>query len=308
MRIRRNAAKIPSPLSIPTQSPALAAEGDAEVAAMGGGVEMHVCELNQSPWDAMSFTPPPRLVPAELTLRRRVKIEAMTEGAEAEGEEEKRERKVAKKPIGRKKVKRKSSSEEAEGEIVKKTEVQAAAPSATCKKTDGKGWHCKREAQHPHSLCEYHLTQVRSYYSNGGCGGGGGAAAAHVHDQQTSRSSTGGIDGEQNEDKKRSLPKKKINKKDDGGGDSGAGRTRKPPTSDFYYYYSGFGPWWGRRRNGGGGVDQVTTVHDQAPEDLDLDDEDTDDVGVLGDDDGDDVSGKRRGRKPIKARSLKSLL
>ncbi|CAA7390765.1 unnamed protein product [Spirodela intermedia] len=307
MRIRRNAAKIPSPLSIPTQSPALAAEGDAEVAAMGGGVEMHVCELNQSPWDAMSFTPPPRLVPAELTLRRRVKIEAMTEGAEAEGEEEKRERKVAKKPIGRKKVKRKSASEEAEGEIVKKTEVQAAAPSATCKKTDGKGWHCKREAQHPHSLCEYHLTQVRSYYSNGGCGGGG-AAAAHVHDQQTSRSSPGGIDGEQNEDKKRSLPKKKINKKDDGGGDSGAGRTRKPPTSDFYYYYSGFGPWWGRRRNGGGGVDQVTTVHDQAPEDLDLDDEDTDDVGVLGDDDGDDVSGKRRGRKPIKARSLKSLL
>lgn len=34
-----------------------------------------------------------------------------------------------------------------------------------CKKHDGKKWFCKRPAQLPHSFCEYHLNQSRSYYS-----------------------------------------------------------------------------------------------------------------------------------------------
>ena len=51
----------------------------------------------------------------------------------------------------------------------KDNKEKAAAADTTityCKKNDGKGWHCKRSAQLPHSFCSYHLAQTRSYSSN----------------------------------------------------------------------------------------------------------------------------------------------
>ncbi|XP_042474909.1 uncharacterized protein LOC122056997 [Macadamia integrifolia] len=35
-----------------------------------------------------------------------------------------------------------------------------------CNKTDGKGWKCKKEAKRGRSLCEHHLSQPKSYYTN----------------------------------------------------------------------------------------------------------------------------------------------
>ncbi|MQL77451.1 hypothetical protein Taro_009867 [Colocasia esculenta] len=391
MRIRKHAARILSALSAPAQPRAPAAAPEAPAAPAGRELEMHVCELNQSPWDAMAFSPPrgedlydyqeledmeeelngllaeatlsaqaveeelaavvsdasgcPTFIPAaQSSWRRQPKIEEMVEGAE---EEEKRVRKIeaAKKRSssqGTKRNKRKmaSSRERVGAEQDKvKMELESGIAVTTCKKSDGKGWHCKRAAQRPHSLCEYHLTQVRSYYSNGS----GSNHALQQHLQPPRKTHGGGIDAKQNAvfipDKKKNTKKKATTaKKDDGSkgdiGDGGDGRARKKPTSDFYYYYSGFGPWRrGKRRSGGGEqegghVDAINSddegdggaprdgapsrmPHDQGPDDLDDDDEDIDggDHEAGGCDGGDEVpAGRRRGRKPIKARSLKSLL
>lgn len=274
-------------------------------------------------------------------------------------EDEKRERKMEPRKRSSsqntKKIKRKIASsgrmESTEDEKVK-TELEsasAATAATTCKKSDGKGWHCKRAALRPYSLCEYHLTQVRSYYSSGGSTPHALALPQHQHQQPSRKTHGGGIDANQNAalipDKKKNSIKKTTStttkKKDTGsdrsdvGGDGAGGRAGRKPASDFYYYYSGFGPWRGKRRSGGvdgdrgaqvaGNVDDASDgdddrevgrdgapsskAHDQAPDDLDDDEEDMDGRDEVRRYEGDDVAvGRRRGRKPIKARSLKSLL
>ena len=185
-----------------------------------------------------------------------------------------------KKRRGKKWAKKKKTVAERNG-VVGKTEKEASAsPTVTCKKTDGKGWFCKREAHYPHSLCEYHLIQVRSYYSGGTAG---------CQPRACRRS------GEHTNDSKRPERKKTSR---NGGGDR---------TSDFYYY-SGFGPWWAKRRNKAKGDVEEVRCYDRSADAGVHDDGKMDGGEALVDGDGVDDSGKRRGRKPIKARSLKSLL
>ncbi|XVF73149.1 hypothetical protein PTKIN_Ptkin12aG0178400 [Pterospermum kingtungense] len=99
-----------------------------------------------------------------------------------------------------------------------------------------------------------------------------------------------------------------------------------------FYYYSGFGPLWGKRRGGGSGGEisrnniieeakegencsAITTQNNTTPssssrindnEGFDYVDDDDDEEEEEDDENGD--SGKKRMRKPIKARSLKSLM
>ncbi|KAK8935760.1 hypothetical protein KSP39_PZI013288 [Platanthera zijinensis] len=163
--------------------------------------------------------------------------------------------------------------------------AEAEAAGMKCKKTDGKGWHCKRAAQIPHSLCSYHLTQVRSYRTR-------------FEDQIHGNGSRGNS-------KRREKPAS--------AGDTGG-------VASNYYYYSVIGPWWGKRRgpiNGRESSESDISAQEH--------DDNTDNVGV-GDDEEEDDEGsrcdhviykkkrplnkkkKKRGRKPVKARSLKSLL
>ncbi|CAN6288082.1 unnamed protein product [Urochloa humidicola] len=47
---------------------------------------------------------------------------------------------------------------------VKKEEVEEVAPRVyKCKKNDGKRWHCHRTVSQPNTLCNYHFVQKRSY-------------------------------------------------------------------------------------------------------------------------------------------------
>ncbi|XP_039126952.1 YTH domain-containing protein 1-like [Dioscorea cayenensis subsp. rotundata] len=145
-----------------------------------------------------------------------------------------------------------------------------------CSKSDGKGWHCKKPAHMPHSLCRYHLAQLRAYNASYRVPG---------------------------------KPRR---------------RTESNTGSDFYYY-SGFGPWRAKRRSGGGEVvkkESVCEVDECNDNDDHVDDDGGGVVVVYDDDDDDDdeeeeeeeeevaigVSSGKRGRKRIKARSLKSLL
>ncbi|URD78318.1 WRC [Musa troglodytarum] len=162
--------------------------------------------------------------------------------------------------------------------------------SASCKKSDGKGWHCKRPAQHPHSLCRYHLSQLRSY----SCTHGNGKVA------ESAKEGPVGVAGR----------KKKT---DIAGADS-----------NFYYYYSGFGPW--RRKMRGGSSDNGDQCDHHASDEDDGneysesgdgydaavagDDQDSDDEDCFNDggSEGNKRSCRKRGRRKMKARSLKSLL
>lgn len=275
----------------------------------------------------------------ESTLRRQEQVKTEVVMADAsEGDEEKRERKKdAKKRStnGRsKKTNRKHASFCAtRGEDDEKLKMEVGSSStasvaATCTKSDGKRWHCKRKAHHPHSLCDYHLSQVRSYYSNG-------VRTTHVLQQQQplSKQNSASIPDKMNTNKKKTTTKKGSssngNKTSTSSGGT-AGWTRRKLPSDFFYYYSGFGPSRGKRRSDGGGhregagpgtcdVDandgddggdggghdgaSLPWVHDQGLDDLD-DDGDEDDLAV----EYDVVASRRRRRKPVKARSLKSLL
>ncbi|XP_009401828.2 uncharacterized protein LOC135585919 isoform X1 [Musa acuminata AAA Group] len=166
----------------------------------------------------------------------------------------------------------------------------AAATEAcsSCKKSDGKGWHCKRRAHHPHSLCNYHLAQLRSY------------SCSHGHGHGKASGSPKESHGDVGRRKK---------KTEAAGADS-----------SFYYYYSGFGPWRGKTRgsssdNGDGcshpAADEEEVETPMAGEDEeDSEDDDHDNSGRDGNDGRKEGrrSYRRKGRKRMKARSLKSLL
>jgi len=165
-----------------------------------------------------------------------------------------------------------------------------------CKKNDGKGWHCKRPAQLPHSFCSYHLAQTRAYSSS---------HRASTTDHASEAATAAETRAE--------------------GGDS----------DNLYYYYDGFGPWQGKRR--GRALTVSAKVREEEKEDGRMSVERDDNV-VAGEDeynldcfDEDSVSHqhknykengkkneidrlgkkrvlKKRGRRPFKSRSLKSLL
>lgn len=157
-----------------------------------------------------------------------------------------------------------------------------------CCKTDGKSWQCRREAAEGNSLCEHHLSLIKSYSS----------VAHHAA-------------------KKSVKPAVETQRRT---------RAKKAPASSSsnpyeFYYYSGFGPRWGKRRgetrkNSNGSsmpknLGDAKLEDQQAPapaasyianedfEFLEYEDEDEEENRD---------NGKKRVRKPIKARSLKSLL
>ncbi|CAN8308962.1 unnamed protein product [Cochlearia groenlandica] len=100
--------------------------------------------------------------------------------------------------------------------------------------------------------------------------------------------------------------------------------TAAAPTNPYeFYYYSGFGPRWGRRRNGSGGDDKIvmsdektTAFNEEVDETAAFNDEsrsfdyeeEEEKYDVIDEEDSDNVKMNKRGRKPLKERSLKSLM
>ncbi|KAH6766651.1 hypothetical protein C2S52_017634 [Perilla frutescens var. hirtella] len=180
------------------------------------------------------------------------------------------------------------------------TEAEAAPPvkneeTILCCKTDGKSWQCRREAAKGNSLCEHHLSMVKSYSSNVG---------SHHAAKKSVKPPPPPQEAAAVDAPRRARPKK------------------APASANPYefYYYSGFGPRWGKRRgegrknssmpkNVGGDGDGSGEAEAEAVisniEEFDYEeyeDEDEEDEEESRD------NGRKRVRKPIKARSLKSLL
>lgn len=143
-----------------------------------------------------------------------------------------------------------------------------------CSKTDENGnWICGLEAKEGETFCEFHL---RSYI----------ALAPHVVQPVTKKSST--KSGKNNGAKKAKMEV-------------------DPNPYKSFNYYSGFGPNWGKRRAARELSKRnevvVTPSSSNGTEDLSVFEDEEED-----DDDKSEVTGTKRVRKRIKARSLKSLM
>ncbi|XP_073112332.1 uncharacterized protein [Elaeis guineensis] len=311
MRIRKCALKLlgstiayfsPPPPELQQQQPSSSPEWDSHAASVAAAAAGILCQLNRSPWD---------LIPNEQNVVSQENEDAdpidddgikgarkpfdpplIKSGVRKKVEEEEEEKKV------KKKVKRKRMEKGMDSTVATETD-ETATP--LCKKSDGKGWHCKRPAHLSHSLCQYHLTQLRSYTNN------------NNHRKALDQATGGG-------DKHRKKRKADI---------AGDGN------NFYYYYYYGFGPWRGKRRGSSCSSDNFGNVTEEegrgnsesadghnAPVMGDDEEDSEEEDGGKGccneedrsddDDEEEEEEEKRncrkRGRKPVKARSLKSLL
>ncbi|KAK4745282.1 hypothetical protein SAY87_011594 [Trapa incisa] len=214
-----------------------------------------------------------------------------------------------------------------------------------CRKTNGKGWQCSREAKQGHYLCEYHYLKkshqaadisIRknniNMFSEGRFDSTSELPALAI----TAAASSSSIKKSRPSGRRGRPPKKAPLSK--------SSMTEAMNSNQFYYYYSGFGPSWGRRRavkscSGGGPTDheeedyrvdameeenssgrssgtlpplphhqmggQVEVEIDYSTMAYDMDEEDEEEE-LINEESG--RGGRKRMRKPVKARSLKSLM
>ncbi|GMH00496.1 hypothetical protein Nepgr_002335 [Nepenthes gracilis] len=297
MRIRKN-AKLSASIVF----------GSSSSSIPPGSLQAHMCQLNRSPWDVLSFSPVSSHISYQAggddSLGAYGSLGDSIAAADSESmklsceyEEKAMFEGAGKRENGAPTVKRENGG----GKVV------------LCNKTDGKGWQCQRAAREGGSLCEHHLAQLRFYHQNQSCFSYPADTASKKPEKASSTVPA--------------VPKKR-------------GRPRKtavPPTNpNEFYYYSGFGPRWGRKR--GGSKDSEKEIRSTANTDDDVDDnnangnncaaggsthslssdivmEDTEELDYIDDDDEENSGGpddgeicRKRVRKPIKARSLKSLM
>ncbi|GAV79468.1 hypothetical protein CFOL_v3_22933 [Cephalotus follicularis] len=290
-------------------------------------VETHVCQLNQSPWDVIPFSQEPYPSSnlqfegddsfiANASFSDSIgAVESVASMMELDDDNKATIMKKANEKImfvddnEIPKVSRGFFGDNDDMKIDKEFGVLRGGKLFCCSKMDSKGSKCKNLPKDGHSLCDHHLTLVKSLNNNNNSS----SSSKKHHDKSmmvTSRRGGGRV---------------RVAKK---GCSSNA-------TSNPYefYYYSGFGPLWGKRRGDRANIEGIrkteankdfdvnissNTIHNcKTPtttpsssslidnnEPFDYVDDDVDDGDIEEDVD----NGKKRMRKPVKARSLKSLM
>ncbi|KAM7472447.1 hypothetical protein LguiA_010630 [Lonicera macranthoides] len=229
-----------------------------------------ICQLNQSPWDIITFppsdsSPPPLPPPPSYQFDINDSYNGNGSLADSVG------------PIQSvDSMKLEVKAEETDCKVEEREEKRRRAN--LCCKTDGKQWQCKREAQKSHTMCNHHLAQIKNYNT-----------LAHPSISKSAASN------------KPTRARKATN--------SSAAPHSNP---NEFYYYSGFGPRWGKKRDAGTSITHkrerevvepvkvsVPAVPHYSSSDIDDDEEEEDEENC--------GNGRKRRRKPIKARSLKDL-
>ncbi|RRT50692.1 hypothetical protein B296_00040807 [Ensete ventricosum] len=257
-------------------------EEEADGGILGSGVKAEVGEVRGIPgsrikYESAAVACVPKSSPGHWEMKRNGDVDSHA-GERCFSDSEARINWSLKKETAKTRRKKKDDVVKARGG------AGATEACSSCKKSDGEGWHWKRLAHHPHSLCNYHLAKLRFY------------SCSHGHGKASESSKEGHGD---------------------------VGRRKKKTEvagadSSFYYYYSGFGPWRGKTRgsssdNGEGcsypAAEEEEVETPMAGEDEDSEDDDHDNSGRDGNDGREEGrSYRRKGRKRMKARSLKSLL
>ncbi|KAI3460985.1 hypothetical protein Pfo_017648 [Paulownia fortunei] len=279
----------------------------------GTVIQTHVCQLNQSPWDVMSFSPPstpprpplPPRPPSQVNesdvcagngssldtipvLDR--EFNASQKWGYCEGHT--------------------TTNKAVEQQRSMKNEPIVLQPVILCCKTDGKSWHCRREAVKGNSLCQHHLTMMRNYSLNHS------KKSEMNHSKKSemnhSKKSENSIRNHNNLNHSKKSEKSVVEAQH-------GPRPKRAPTSTSsnpyeFYYYSGFGPSWGKKRGqvskdiGGDTSKNVEHDHELNPSLLSQFDKDIEYIDDENEDEENETSRKKKARKPIKARSLKSLM
>ncbi|XP_050387666.1 uncharacterized protein LOC126803968 [Argentina anserina] len=188
-----------------------------------------------------------------------------------------------------------------------------------CQKNDGRSWQCKKEAKEGFLFCDHHIR--RSSYNNNVSSNGNILPSNFVSSKKDSAAPAKTLDGT-----RRTRPK-------------AAKKGPNPANPYEFYYYSGFGPKWGRKRGKKGKAEEeddenyeegTNNIAEAAAENvaasassssgntdpqpssphnvgngdqLDYMEDDFDD-----EDGSDEEGGPRRMRRPVKARSLMSII
>ncbi|XP_048320710.2 uncharacterized protein LOC107432955 isoform X2 [Ziziphus jujuba] len=208
-----------------------------------------------------------------------------------------------------------------------------------CQKNDGKGWQCKKEAKEGHNFCEHHLSLLRSYSSSNNNNNAAGASAINLPSHsisskkaQTSLSRrTRGSSGTRSAKKSGSISNNNPyefyyysgfgplwgRKRGDRGGGAVDHNKNENVENNVVVDDDDDDDDDDDVDNDNDGKNAQTTTRSSSSrmdnEGFDYVDEDDDDDDDGDDDEDDDDgsggdSGKKRMRKPVKARSLKSLM
>lgn len=192
---------------------------------------------------------------------------------------------------------------------------KVVAENSCCNGVDGKGLPCKNEPKQGQSFCNHHLSLLRSYNNNNNTPSTKKATAVVATALPAATT----------------APTRRGRARAAATGKKTAAAAATSSNPNEFYYYSGFGPSWSKRRgdrNNGRGENnsavaesenvmkaQSTPASDvnaaQSVEiENNIEDDEFDYVDNDEDEDAndDDDSGKKRMRKPVKARSLKSLM
>ncbi|KAG5622142.1 hypothetical protein H5410_007360 [Solanum commersonii] len=272
----------------------------------GALLQPHVCQLNQSPWDVITFPaedlqndniinhhtlpPPPAQAPSSSSYKLDGYDSCAVNGTFYDSELSS----ITSMKLEVNDSKRKEMDYSENNNIVSDVPADSgnfdkdgnANITAMCVKNDGKGWQCSRESKRGHNLCEHHFAQVlKKQYSSSN------NESAH---STTTSTAAGAVAAAETTQSSRGRPH----------------RPKKSSSSEFYYY-SGFGPLWGKKR-GSSSTGKSTQGAQSSSSQMDNEGFDyiEDDEGD-NDDDEEIENSKlkiKRTRKPIKARSLKSLM
>ncbi|KAM7472432.1 hypothetical protein LguiA_010615 [Lonicera macranthoides] len=170
-----------------------------------------ICQLNQSPWDIITFPPLPPPPPHSSPLPPPPPPPYQVDGNESyNGNESLPNSLAAIESVDSMKLAVKV--EETDCKVDKREEKRRGANLSY--KTDGKQWQCKREAQKSHTMSNRHLAQMKNYNT-----------LAHPSISKSAAS---------NKPTRAQKPT------------SIASSDRNE-----FYYYSGFGPRWGKKRDAG---------------------------------------------------------
>ncbi|CAK7348853.1 unnamed protein product [Dovyalis caffra] len=278
-------------------------------------LQTHVCQLNQSPWDVISFSEETYYPSSSLyqfegedsfngngSLGDSIGAVESVASMMIEDSEEKGMMKmnVDNMVIIDDKYENDGNKRSEMFDDYEEMKIDSEFKVKKCNKTDGKGWHSKNETKDGQIMDDHHhhLTSLKSSYGTGN-NNINGTTATKKPDKCTSI--IGARRGRAKSFKK------------------GSSSNSNPYE---FYYYSGFGPLWGKRRgdrdgvnkNEGKDVDNSTVIDSMTQnttpstsyspiennQEFDYVEED--------DDEEEEDSGKKRMRKPVKARSLKSLM
>ncbi|KAG8088492.1 hypothetical protein GUJ93_ZPchr0010g10798 [Zizania palustris] len=268
----------------PTPYPGATESRGGVVCFASGTASAEPCELNRSPWDLigeLDHSDPQEedivdkyfvhvacraswLFPTSSSRPTTAKGPKAEEGlaagdeVSAKPQHQKVTKKMVKKPPTKKKeVEKEGEESELNKRVkVKKDEVEAkpaavVVPSGeaqvwTCKKNDGKRWHCQRRVSRPNSLCDYHFEQKRSYYNNPLFESPSETALAPPADCLPAP-----------------APSKPCSKA------STSSKARKKKVADAgegFYYYAGFGPFHTKRQCRSSNMQEPTPVEQEEKE------------------------------------------